>query len=183
MRAQCQGHYAGSHRGGRSAGRSAGCVIRVVGVQCGTGLVTGEFGRGGLAEDHGAGTAQAAHHSGVRDGIAPLMNRTAERRRKVDRVENVLDGDRHGIQPTQRLAARAFALPVGRLQADHALVEAGEGVDALLYATRIRQLLLVEDLEVSLTRREVLAVLRRRELLDDVSALHAAHLMFLKSRD
>ena len=65
-----------------------------------------QLGHVGLADDHRAGLAQAAHHLGV--GGSRLVDRVrAPRRQLAGHVDVVLDGDRHAEQ--RALAARTAA--------------------------------------------------------------------------
>jgi len=59
----------------------------------------------GLAKDHRAGAAQQRHASRVRWRPMTLVDRRAELGRHVERIDDVLDADRHAVQRTAALRA------------------------------------------------------------------------------
>ena len=119
VRAHRGGHQAGGDRGGRAARRAAGRVVQRPRVaRLAEGLALGdrplaELGRRRLADDHGAGRAQAAGDLAV-GLLAGELAATAEGRRLAGEVHVVLDGDRHA-QQWSALAIGAPAVGLGSL--------------------------------------------------------------------
>ena len=126
--AERERHAAGGDGRGRAAGGAARRARERVGVAGGAGGAAGELGGHGLAEDQGAGRAQAAHHRRVRPRPAAGVEPGAVLGRLVGGVDDVLDADGNaGKRP-----ARAGGIDCPRPLAGRGSVEVAPGPDRRL---------------------------------------------------
>jgi hypothetical protein len=85
----------------------------------------GEFAGRGLAQDHGAGAAQQRNASRIRRRPVAAIDRRTHLGRHIERIDDVLDPDRHAVQ---RAAAR-FAIERMRLRKRQFRIELHPGFD------------------------------------------------------
>ena len=93
LRAQRQRNNSRCHGGRGARGRTARRMRRVPGIDRGSGIAPGEFGRNRLAEYCGAEIAQPLHHPGVGIGNVALIDRRSVGGRHVRSGDDILDRD------------------------------------------------------------------------------------------
>ena len=93
------------HGDGRcgTAARSARRAVQVPRVLRARGMCGCEFGRHGLAEDDGTRIAQRLDGRRIAPGLPAAIERRAHLRRHVDRLDDVLDADRHAVDQRLRI--------------------------------------------------------------------------------
>ena len=88
-----------------------------------------QFGRGGLAEDHGAGLAQRPHRRVVAFGEVAPKGLAAHLRGHILSLEQILDADGHAVDERERASGLpACRAGIGGL-AGAQLVQRHEGFD------------------------------------------------------
>ncbi|MNS88621.1 hypothetical protein D3C72_1226020 [compost metagenome] len=128
LRTQRERHHVVGHRGGRAAGRAARRVGLVARIARGAGLVGGELGGHGLADDDGARAAAQRHRCGIQPGTMAIVDGRAVAGGKVRGIEQVFDADGQAMQRAAQGAAVEF---FGLIQRS-LLLQGGPRMDGVL---------------------------------------------------